>query len=126
MSTDVTVHLSDPLRQRAEVWAAQAGRSLSDFLADAIETSLLPLGNMPPAVESWTNDEVLAAADAFMRPDDDRRLSELLALQRESALDDDQCAELSHLMQLYQQGLVRKAAAIQEAVRRGLREPLGP
>jgi hypothetical protein len=124
MSTDVTVHLSDPLLQRAEVWAAQAGRSLSDFLADAIESSLLPLGSMPPSVETWSDDEVLAAADATMPPHDDRRLSELLALQRESAIADDDRVELAHLMHLYQQGLVRNAAALQEAVRRGLREPL--
>jgi hypothetical protein len=126
MSTDVTVSLSDAVCQRAQVWAEQAGRSLPDFLAEAIESSLLPLGNMPPTVETWSNDEVVAPANGFLSPDDDRRLSELLALQREAAIDDHQRLELSRLMQLYQQGLVRKAAAIQEAVRRKLREPLGP
>lgn len=125
MSIDVTVSLSDTLRQRAEVWAEQAGRSLPDFLAEAIESSLLPLGDSPPPVESWSNEEVLAAADAFLSPDEDSRLSELLSLQRESAINDEQRMELSHLMHLYQHGLVRKAAAIHEAVRRGLREPLG-
>jgi hypothetical protein len=94
-------------------------------LADAIESSILPLGNMPPAVERWTDDEVLATADLFLSPENDSRFSELLALQRESEIDDEQLAELSRLMLSYQQGLVRKAAAIREAVRRGLREPVG-
>jgi hypothetical protein len=125
MSTDVTVSLSDTLRQRAEVWAEQAGRSLPVFLAEAIETSLLPLGNMPPPVESWSDAELLAAAESLLSSDDDRRLNELLILQRESAINDSERSELSRLMLLYQEGLIRKAAALQEAVRRGLREPLG-
>lgn len=126
MSTDITVSLPDTLCQRAQGWAQQAGRSLPDFLADAIESSLLPLGDMPPPVKTWSDDEVLAAADAFLSPDEDRQLSELLALQRESAIDDRQRIELSRLMHQYQQGLVRKAAAMDEAVRRGLRKPLRP
>jgi hypothetical protein len=95
-------------------------------LADAIESSLLPLGNTPPAVEEWSNEEVLAAAESFMSSENDRRLSELLALQRESEINDEQRAELSRLMLLYQQGLVRKAVAAREAVQRGLREPVEP
>jgi hypothetical protein len=126
MSTDITVSLPDALCQKAKLWAQQVGRSLPDFLAEAIESSLMPLGNLPPAVETWSNDEVLAAADAFLSPDDDRRLSELLAMQRERAISDNESIELTRLMQLYQQGMVRKAAAIEEAVRRGLREPPVP
>ena len=126
MSSDVTVSLSDDVRQRAQVWAEHSGRSLPDFLAEAIESSLFPLGNVPPPVETWSNDAVLVAANACLSSDDDRRISELLTLQRESAINDDQRIELSRLMHFYQEGLVRKAAAIQEAVRRGLREPLGP
>jgi hypothetical protein len=126
MSSIVTVNLSDTVRERAAAWAQRAGRSLPDFLAEAIESSLLPLDNMPPPVETWSNDEVLAVADASLSPDEDRRLGELLALQRESMIADHERVELASLMQLYQRGLVRKAAAIQEAVRRGLRKPLGP
>jgi hypothetical protein len=126
MSTDITVSLPDTLCERAQLWAQQAGRTLPDFLVDAIESSLLPLGNVPPAVETWTDKEVRAAADAFMSADDDRRLSGLLELQREDKINDDQRIELSRLMNMYQQGLLRKAAALQEAVRRGLREPPRP
>jgi hypothetical protein len=124
MSTDITVSLPDSICQTAQVWAAQAGRSLPDFLAEAIEASLVPLGSSPPPVHDWTNTELLAAADESFPVNDDRRLSELLALQRESAIDTQGRSELVRLMHAYQEGLIRKAAALREAVRRGLREPL--
>lgn len=126
MSTDITVNLPDAVCQSAQVWAKQTGRSLEDFLADAIEASLLPLGNFPPKVQEWTDDQVLQAAQELMSPGEDGRLSELLALQRESALDTSGRSELARLMQVYKEGLLRKAAAMQEAVRRGLQEPLKP
>lgn len=124
MSTDVTLSLSDTVRQRAQVWAEQAGRSLPDFLAETIELSLFPLGTPPAPLHAWTDEEVLQATQDFFAPDDDRRLCDLLASQRESALDAAGRAELSRLMNFYQERLARKAVAMQEAVRRGLREPL--
>jgi hypothetical protein len=124
MSTDITVSLPDAICQSAEVWAKQSGRSLPDFLADAIESSLLPLGQVPPTLHNWTDDEVLAATKSSLSPEDDCRLSALLALQRETALDATGRSELAQLIQAYQEGLVRKAAALREAVRRGLRGPL--
>lgn len=126
MSTDVTVSLPDAICQSAEVWAKQSGRSLPDFLVDAIESSLLPLGQVPPAFHNATDDDVLVATQCSLSPDNDRRLSELLTMQRESALDSTGRVELAQLMLAYQEGLVRKAAALREAVRRGLRGPLEP
>ena len=46
--------------------------------------------------------------------------------QQEGQLSDTERSELISLMQLYQDGLLRKAQALREAVRRGLREPLEP
>jgi hypothetical protein len=60
-----------------------------------------------------------------MLPAEDRRLSELLQRQQAGLLGDGERAELSALMQAYQEGLLRKARALREAVLRGLREPLG-
>lgn len=124
MSTDITVSLSDELRQRAQIWAEQSGRSLPEFLAETIELSLFPLGTPSPPAATWADEEVLEAAEDFFSPDDDRRLSDLLALQRESSLDAAGRDELGRLMQLYQERLARKAIALREAIRRGLREPL--
>jgi hypothetical protein len=126
MSIDITVSLPDAICQRAEIWAQQSGQSLPSFLAGAIESSLLPLGNAPPDVRTWADEEVLKAAAATMPAADERQLSELLTLQRESKLDASQRGELASLMQAYQEGLILKAAAVAEAVRRGLRGPLEP
>jgi len=52
--------------------------------------------------------------------EDDRRLTELLQRQQAETLLVQEQAELASLMQVYQEGLVRKAEALREAVRRGL------
>lgn len=70
--------------------------------------------------------EVLAAAEATLPAEQDKRLSALLARQQAGVLTDAEGAELAALMQLYQTGLLHKAQALREAVRRGLREPLQP
>ena len=61
-----------------------------------------------------------------MVPEQDRRLSVLLQKQQERVLSAAEQAELVMLMQVYQEGLWRKAQAIREAVRRGLHAPLEP
>jgi hypothetical protein len=126
MGIQVTVSLPNDTCQRAQGWADQSGQTLQDFLAEAIEMSLSPLGGLPPAVDHWSDEQVLATADRLLAPEEDRRLSELLTLQREGTLDSQDRGQLVLLMQQYQEGLVRKAAAIREAVRRGLREPPAP
>ena len=86
----------------------------------------MPLGQAPPPVTEWANGEVLSATESQLPLEDDRRLSELLACQRDGCLSEPEVAELHRLMLLYQEGLLRKAMALREAVRRGLREPLEP
>jgi hypothetical protein len=51
-------------------------------------------------------------------------LSELLDRQQASLLLENERAKLQTLMQIYQEGLLRKATALSEAVKRGLIEPL--
>ncbi len=129
MSAQITVTLPEEVLQRAELWAQRAGRSVADLLAETIEVSLRPLG--PPAdgqrpLTTWSDDEVLKAADGGLTAVADQRLSDLLDRQQAGLLTETERAELSALMHLYQQGLLRKAQALREAVRRGLREPLQP
>jgi len=124
MSTDVTLTLHDELWERAQLWAEQSGRPPDEFLAEAIELSLFPLGEPPKPIDQWTDEEVLVAADFQLPAEQDRRLSDLLAMQRESCLSDAGRADLSRLMHVYQEGLLRKAIALREAVGRGLREAL--
>ena len=61
-----------------------------------------------------------------MHPDQDRKLRLRLDRQQAGELSDREGVELSALMQLYQVGLLRKAQALHEAVKRGLREHLEP
>lgn len=68
--------------------------------------------------------EVLAVAVSQMEPALDHRLSELLYRQQARMLTDNERAELTELMRVYQEGLLRKAKALNEAVKRGLRKPL--
>ena len=70
--------------------------------------------------------KVLAAAEAEMPEPEDVRLTELLDRQQAGVLTDTERAEKAALMECYQDGLLRKAQALREAVRRGLREPLQP
>jgi hypothetical protein len=69
---------------------------------------------------------VLAAVDLRMDEAQGRRLGRLLDRQQAGKLRETERNELAALMQVYHECLVRKAQALGEAVRRGLREPLAP
>jgi len=59
-----------------------------------------------------------------MEPTQDQRLSTMLDRQQAGELTEAERPELLALMQVYQEGLLRKAQALHEAVRRGLCERL--
>lgn len=129
MSTQVTVALSDEVYGRAERLAQVSHRDVSDILTEAIGVSLpqlRPRSELLPPVESLTDEQLVAQADLQLPPDQDKRLSALLQQQQAGIISEVERSELAALMQMYQEGLLRKAQALQEAVRRGLREPLRP
>ncbi|OIO91180.1 MAG: hypothetical protein AUK03_11810 [Anaerolineae bacterium CG2_30_64_16] len=129
MSTQVLVTLPDETYRRADHLARLAGRATSDLLADTIVLSLPPLNPRPEThrpVSALPDEEVLALTALQMKPAQDRRLSLLLGRQQAGSLTKVERFELFTLMQVYQEGLLRKAQALREAVRRGLREPLEP
>jgi hypothetical protein len=126
MSAAITLTLPDTVLECAQLWAERSGQPLTDFLTETIELSLVPLGHAPPPVTEWANGEVLSAAESQLPFADDQRLSDLLACQREGRLSEPEATELHRLMLMYQEGLLRKAMALREAVRRGLREPPEP
>jgi hypothetical protein len=127
MSTQVMVTLADETYQRADCFARLAGRQISDILSEAISLSLAPLGPLvhpPRPVSALADSEVLALTELQMEPEQDRRLSELLHRQQAGEVGAGERRELNALMQVYQEGLLRKAQALNEAVGRGLRAPL--
>ncbi len=129
MSIQVTVTLPDEVYQRAERLAQLTSRDIADVLADTIVLSLTPLTpqtKMFEPVTELSDEEILALTELQMTPDQDKRLSLLLDRQQAGELSGDERVELLALIQLYQEGLLRKAQALHEAVKRGLREPLEP
>ena len=74
---------------------------------------------------STLNDrEVIALTELQMEPTQDQRLSQLLQTQQERAMTTAEQSELEMLMEIYQAGLLRKSQALNESVKRGLRQPL--
>lgn len=127
MTTQITITLPDEIYQRAELFARLANRDVASVLADTIQLSIPSIRanvlDLEP-IANISDEQVLALTELEMEPDQDTRLSELLDRQQAGLLDEDERLELQALMQIYQEGLLRKATALSEAVKRGLMEPL--
>jgi hypothetical protein len=129
MSTQVTLTLPDEVYRSAVRLAQLARREVEDVLTDTLTLSLPSLhqdSEVVPPIETLSDAEVLALTALELPPAQDRRLSVLLEEQQAGSLNDPEQSELLTLMQAYQEGLLRKAQALQEAVRRRLCEPLAP
>ncbi|MDZ8222332.1 hypothetical protein [Nostoc sp. ChiVER01] len=127
MSTQIIITLPDDIYQRAKRFARLANRDVASILVDTIQLSIPPVSgdviNLEP-VSVLSDEQVLVLTELQMESEQDARLSELLARQQSGALSEGDRSELQTLMQVYQEGLLRKATALSEAVKRGLIEPL--
>ena len=124
MATRVVVTLQDGVYRRVERLAQLTSRDVADLLAETITLVLPPLdvsAEPVPAVTSLSDEAVVELTQLQMLPEQDRRLSTLLQKQQERTLSAPEQAELVLLMQVYQEGLLRKAQALREVVQRGLR-----
>ena len=127
MNAQVTVDLPEDVLQRATRLAQLTSRKLSDVLVDALDLSLPALGQPETNAEPLTklsDKAILALTQLEMSADSDSRLSDLLYKQQAGLLLEAERMEMARLMQIYQEGLLRKAQALAEAVRRGLRPSL--
>ena len=127
MSTQITITLPDELYQHAERFAHLANRDIASILVETLQHTIPPISKTAltiPSIDQLSNDAVLALTQLELNPEDDSRLSTLLDKQQAGTLTEDEQSDLKHLMQLYQEGLLRKATALKEAVSRGLIEPL--
>ncbi|MBD2438462.1 hypothetical protein [Nostoc sp. FACHB-110] len=127
MSTKITITLPDEIYQRAERFARLANRDIASILADTIQLSIPVVSteiNNLDSVSVLSNEQVLALTELHMEPEQDSRLSELLDRQQAGTMTENELSELKALMQIYQEGLLRKATALNEAVKRGLIQPL--
>ena len=119
MSEQITIAVSEQVARRAEVLARIRHQRVEDVLADLLERAVeeLPVDLLP-------DEDVLALAEMTLEGDQQEELSDLLVRNREGTLDGESQLRLDELMRVYEHGLLRKAQALREAVRRGLREPL--
>jgi hypothetical protein len=127
MTIPITINIPEDLYQRAQRFAHLANRDLESIITDTLLSSLPPMGAHIDAlqpVETCSDEEILVLAHSQMKPDQDARMSELLAKQRENELTELEAINLAALMRTYQEGWLRKTAALAEAVKRGLMEPL--
>ncbi len=128
MSQQVTITLPDETFQRAARLAQLTSREVAEVLADTVELSLAPLGfpaTEPDALDDLSDSALLDLSTSELEPEADKRLSQLLDAQQAGQLGTNE-DELRALIQLYQNKWLLKARALEEAVRRGLREPLAP
>jgi hypothetical protein len=128
MTISVTINLPDEVYQRADRFARLANRDLASIITDAFVSSLPPISSKIDTLQpvgQMSDPAVLELANSSMPEPQDDRLSELLAKQREGELTLEEPQELESLMQIYNEGWLRKTAGLVEAVKRGLMEPLG-
>ncbi|WP_099241085.1 hypothetical protein [Synechococcus sp. BDU 130192] len=127
MSTRITIELPDDVYQRVEQFAHLANRDLSSVVAESIQLLIPashPNSTATPAITALDDEEILGLTELQMEPEQDARLSQLLDLQQAGQLSNPDSSELQTLMQVYQEGLLRKATALNEAVKRRLIQPL--
>jgi hypothetical protein len=127
MSTQITITLTDDVYQKADRFARLANRDIASVLADTIQSSIPNISEAATTlipISLLSDADVLALTELQMEPEQDLQLSTLLDQQQAGLLTDIDRSELQLLMQTYQEGLLRKATALSEAVKRKLIKPL--
>jgi hypothetical protein len=123
MSTQITITLTDDVYQKADRFARLANRDIASVLADTLQSSIPNISEAATTltpISLLSDADVLALTELQMEPAQDIRLSTLLDRQQAGLLTDIDRSELQLLMQTYQEGLLRKATALSEAVKRKL------
>jgi hypothetical protein len=115
----VTLELPPNLAQKAREIATLTHKPLETVLLEWLDHALTDL-----PVESLPDAQVLSLCELQLEPDQQTRLDSYLAQQREEQLSLEDQQQLNDLMQIYRQGLVRKAKALKVAVERGLHSSL--
>lgn len=121
MTAQITLNLPDEVYHQAELLAQQRHRTVSEILVETLEKFLLPTAK---PVSALSDSEVITQTQLRLQPVQEQRLSELLDRQQSGKLAFVERDELQALIHIYETRLLRQAQALNEAVRRGLIEPL--
>lgn len=119
MSQQITIQVSEQVVRQAAQVAAQTERSVEEVLASWLEAVVTEL-----PVEELSDAELLALTELRFTDEQQAALSDLLAQNREGALDAGGQRRLDELMRLYEHGLLRKSQALRIAAQRGIIAPL--
>jgi len=124
MSRQVLLELPEDTFARLSSVAASGGRGIPDVIAEIVAAGLPPVeevDHVSRAVEALDDQRILALAD--LQPDRgwSDRFSELQARQSEGVLTEPEQRELFVFLREYEIDLLRKATAMAQAVKRGLR-----
>ena len=127
MSTQITITLTDEVYGHAERFAKLANRDVASVLADTLQLAVPTVRDdvleIAP-ISELSDEQVLELTQLQMEPAQDAKLSQLLDQQQAGLLAPEERVKLNSLMQIYQEGLLRKATALSEAVKRRLIDPL--
>lgn len=121
MTAQITLNLPDEVYHQAELLAQQRHRTVSEILVETLENFLLPTAK---PVSALSDSEVITQTQLRLQPLQEQRLSELLDRQQSGTIAFLERDELQALIHIYETRLLRQAQALNEAVRRGLIEPL--
>ncbi|WP_293127396.1 hypothetical protein [Microcoleus sp. bin38.metabat.b11b12b14.051] len=121
MTAQITLNLPDEVYHQAELLAQQCHRSVSEILVETLETFLLPTSK---PVSELSDAEVIAQTKLRLQPIQEQRLSELLDRKQAGTILSVEQDELQELIHIYETRLLRQAQSLNEAVQRGLLEPL--
>jgi hypothetical protein len=127
MIAQLQITWTEPLLRRAERFAKLAGRTIEEMypvlliLSAPTFTHIL---NLDRPVSELSDEDVLAIANLQMLPEVDARYSDLIHAKGRRPLTPEEEVEVRIFTDVYGIGLVYKAEALAQAVKRGLREPL--
>lgn len=121
MTAQITLNLPDEVYHQAELLAQQRHRSVSEILVETLEIFLLPTAK---PVSALSDSEVITLTQLRLQPVQEQRLNELLDSQQSGTITSVEHEELQVLIHIYEDRLLRQAQSLNEAVRRGLLEPL--
>jgi hypothetical protein len=119
MPEKVTIELPEDIACQVRAVACRTGRSVAEVLVEWIRRGA------EPALELLPDEDLLAVCEGETGTAEQEELSDLLDRKREGTLQATERERLDELMRGYRAGLVRKAQALNLAVRRGLHPRLG-
>lgn len=119
MNQQITLTVPENIWFFAEAAANRSKRKIEDVLVNWLEK-----GSSEVDLEKFSDTEILALIKAKISPEKQERLSDLLFRNREIGLNSEEQAELDLMVEICELNNLKKAEAMQIAVKRGLIKPL--